>query len=132
MGRFQHVGRFVLLAIFLVFFEIPASLARAQSAFTQTADARYGLFGMLDHGSRYGQYWFPEPFRMDETDVDNELRFDWVHRERSGRVAEDAKAALTASRVSSGGVWNTPSPRAGRVTPLFSVSVETSGMVSIL
>jgi hypothetical protein len=38
------------------------------------------------------------------------------------------QAAVTASRVSSGGVWNTPSPRAGRVTPLFRVRVVTSGM----
>src|ERR1044071_6061909 len=35
------------------------------------------------------------------------------------------RAASTASRVSSGGVWKTPSPMAGRSTPLFSVRVGT-------
>ena len=38
-------------------------------------------------------------------------------------------AAATAERVSSGGVWKTPKPMAGKVTPLFKVSVGTSGMV---
>ncbi len=37
----------------------------------------------------------------------------------------------TASRVSSGGVWNTPRPRAGIVTPLFRVRVDTSGMAAL-
>jgi hypothetical protein len=39
---------------------------------------------------------------------------------------------VTAARVSSGGVWNTPNPRAGMTTPLFSVSVDTSGMVDLI
>jgi len=41
-------------------------------------------------------------------------------------------AASTADRVSSGGVWNTPRPSAGSSTPLFSVSVETSGMIFLV
>ena len=45
------------------------------------ATAHYGLFGWLDHRSKYGQDWFPELFRVDETDVSNELRFDWQHLE---------------------------------------------------
>ena len=35
-----------------------------------------------------------------------------------------AECARTASRVSSGGVWKTPRPRAGISTPLFSVMVS--------
>ena len=58
---------------------------------------KYGPLGLLDHRSRYGQYWFPEPFRVDETDVDNELRLDWVHQERKGQISDDAKAELEKS-----------------------------------
>src|SRR6266566_1627070 len=38
-------------------------------------------------------------------------------------------AALTASRVSSGGVWNTPRPSAGISTPLLRVMVSTESIV---
>jgi hypothetical protein len=76
--------------------------ARADGPATQAAtepagDTRYGVFGLLDHRSRYGQYWFPEPFRTDELDVDNELRFDWIHEEGKGRSADEAKIELEKS-----------------------------------
>jgi YHS domain-containing protein len=61
------------------------------------ADTHYGLFGLLDRRSRYGQYWFPEPFRLDETDVDNEIRFDWVHLAKKGHVNDQVSAELEKS-----------------------------------
>ena len=67
--------------------------ATAASAFTQndsSADTHYGWFSSLDYRSQYGQFWFPEPFRMDETDVDNEVRFDWVHQAGHGKVTDDS------------------------------------------
>lgn len=58
------------------------------------ADTHYGPFGLLNHRSRYGQFWFPEPFRLDETDVDNELRLDWVHQEGKGQVTDEVPVEL--------------------------------------
>ena len=58
------------------------------------SDTHYGWFGLLDHRSRYGQFWFPEPFRMDETDVDNEVRIDWLHQEGKGHVTDEGHVEL--------------------------------------
>lgn len=58
---------------------------------------RYGLLNGLDHRSRYGQYWFPEPLRAPEMDVDNEVRFDWLHTETSGRQSAVVKLELEKS-----------------------------------
>jgi len=46
-------------------------------------DTRYGLFGLLDKRSQYGQGAFPEPFIVDDSDLEvNELRLDWQHNAR--------------------------------------------------
>ena len=43
-------------------------------------DTRYGLFNGLDHRSEYGMGVFPEPFRVDDTDLeDGEVRLDWLY-----------------------------------------------------
>lgn len=65
--------------------------------FARDDSVRYGLFNGLDQRSRYGQYWFPEPFRAPEMDVDDELRLDWVHAETSGRQADELKLELEKS-----------------------------------
>jgi hypothetical protein len=64
-----------LVAFALVALSLPAS-ASADSSST-----RYGAFNLLDSRSSYGQYWFPEPLRGPEMDVDNEIRTDWLHTE---------------------------------------------------
>jgi len=47
---------------------------------SQSAPAtRYGPFGLLDHRSIYGQFWFVEPLRATEMDVDREVRVDYFH-----------------------------------------------------
>lgn len=58
------------------------------------ADTHYGPFGLLDHRSSYGQFWFPEPFRLDETDVDNEIRLDWVHQAGKGNITDEGHIEL--------------------------------------
>lgn len=58
---------------------------------------RYGLFGLLDHRSIYGQYWFPEPLKADESDVDNEIRVDWSHEENPGRQFDAIKTEFEKS-----------------------------------
>lgn len=102
--NFTHLVRFAsMLSLFagLVFTSAAASAA-SQNGFSagtapqegSAADTHYGWFGLLDHRSRYGQFWFPEPFRMDETDVDNEVRLDWVHQEGKGHVTEEGHVEL--------------------------------------
>ena len=60
-------------------------------------NTRYGLFDGLDHRSSYGQYFFPEPLLVGETDVDNEVRLDWLHTEANARQNDNAKLELEKS-----------------------------------
>lgn len=48
---------------------------------TETAEnTRHGLFNCLDSRSEYGQGVFPEPFLVDDTDLEpGEARLDWLH-----------------------------------------------------
>src|SRR5690242_7499908 len=59
------------------------------------ADPSHGdryFLGLLDHRSRYGQGWFPEPLCADELDAESELRLDWFHGEDRDRQADEVKA----------------------------------------
>jgi hypothetical protein len=57
--------------------------AAASSA--QPAGTRYGLFDGLDHRSQYGLGVFPEPFLVDDSDLEpGEARLDWLHTEAGG------------------------------------------------
>ncbi len=50
------------------------------------ADTRYGLFNGLDNRSGYGQGGFPEPFLVDDSDLEpGEARLDWLHTEANGQ-----------------------------------------------
>ena len=68
------------------------ALAVCRPAAAADESTRYGPFNLLDHRSTYGQFWFPEPLRAPEMDVDNEIRFDWLHTESRGRVGDEAVA----------------------------------------
>jgi hypothetical protein len=58
------------------------STDQASSTSISSEGARYGLFGLLDHRSSYGQGVFPEPFLVDDSDLEvDEARLDWF---RSG------------------------------------------------
>lgn len=60
-----------------------ANLALADDSSPTTPNTRYGLFNGLDHRSSYGQGVFPEPFRVDDTDLESrEFRLDWLHTAR--------------------------------------------------
>ena len=57
----------------------PPSSAVQSSTPVPTPDMRYGLFDWLDRRSSYGQGVFPEPFLVDDSDLEeNEARLDWV------------------------------------------------------
>src|SRR6185437_12485824 len=62
-----------------------------------TSSDRYGPFGLLDHRSIYGTYWYPEPLRADESDVDNEVRLDWFHGAKRGRQDDELKMEIEKS-----------------------------------
>jgi hypothetical protein len=102
--NFARPGRYLASLSLLSALLLSAAAARATSSDGSvasavvrdgsTVDTHYGWFGLLDRRSRYGQFWFPEPFRMDETDVDNEVRFDWIHQEGKGHVTEEGHVEL--------------------------------------
>jgi hypothetical protein len=61
-----------------------ASSSIAESEKPQST--RYGLFDWLDHRSAYGQGVFPEPFLVDDSDLEvNEARLDWLTTQRNAQ-----------------------------------------------
>src|SRR5438309_1989793 len=66
----------------------------AWMASSALASDRFGPFDLLDRRSTYGTYWFPEPLRADEMDVDRELRVDYFHGEKRGVQNDDVKAEI--------------------------------------
>jgi hypothetical protein len=55
-------------------------LSAAASRDSSSANPRYGLFDWLDHRSTYGEGIYPEPFLVDDSDLEpNEARLDWLH-----------------------------------------------------
>ena len=58
-------------------------------------DTRYGLFNWLDHRSSYGQDVFPEPFLVDDSDLEeNEARLDWLHTEAHAQQSDTVTAEV--------------------------------------
>jgi hypothetical protein len=58
--------------------QIAPTMATQNSS--DVSDTRYGLFDGLDHRSSYGQDVFPEPFLVDDSDLETrEFRLDWLH-----------------------------------------------------
>lgn len=81
----------------------PAQLIAAEPSapghFSESStDSRYGLLNLFDHRSMYGKGIFPEPFLIGASDLEmNELRFDWLHQEGKGRVADFSHIELEKS-----------------------------------
>lgn len=81
--------RYISILSSLAVFLLAATAASAGSKDVPAADSHYGWFGLLDNRSQYGKFWFPEPFQLDETDIDNEVRFDWIHQSGHGKVTNE-------------------------------------------
>jgi hypothetical protein len=65
------------------------ALLSSNAPLAAPSGTRYGLFDWLDHRSEYGQGVFPEPFLVDDSDLEkDELRLDWQHT-RGGNQASD-------------------------------------------
>src|SRR5690349_15829309 len=74
---------------------LPALMAEELTASATTPDSRYGLFGWLDHRSEYGQGVFPEPFLVDDSDLEpGEARLDWLHTGAGSRHSDEVKAEV--------------------------------------
>ena len=57
-----------------------ASESTGNESTAETQSTRYGLFDLLDSRSQYGQGVFPEPFLVDDSDLEvNEARLDLLH-----------------------------------------------------
>jgi hypothetical protein len=64
-------------------------------AFGQNEPAGERYFGgLLDHRSRYGEDWFPEPLRGPEGDSEREIRVDWFHGENQNRQSDEVELEL--------------------------------------
>jgi hypothetical protein len=73
----------------------PASTGTGLSETVQPAGTRYGLFNWLDHRSAYGEGVFPEPFLVDDSDLEtNEFRFDWVHTRGNNQHTDLVRAEV--------------------------------------
>jgi len=61
------------------------SSSNQSSIATPVTGTRYGLFNWLDNRSAYGLGVFPEPFLVDDSDLETgEARLDWLHTEAGG------------------------------------------------
>jgi hypothetical protein len=67
----------------------------APVAVSTPTDTRYGLFKSLDNRSEYGQDFFPEPFLVDDSDMENnEARLDWLHTRAGGSGSDMVTAEI--------------------------------------
>jgi len=67
----------------------------APAAPATPASTRYGLFHWLDNRSMYGQDVFPEPFLVDDSDLEAaEARLDWLHTGANSSHSDVFKAEV--------------------------------------
>jgi hypothetical protein len=78
--------------------QTPSPSALPSGAVTDSsaaAAARYGLLNWLDHRSAYGVGVFPEPFLVDDSDLEpNEFRLDWLHTRAGNQRGDSGKAEI--------------------------------------
>jgi hypothetical protein len=82
----------LLVAVFAASSVFGGVVANEEATSTTT---RYGLFDWLDHRSAYGQGVFPEPFLVDDSDLEvNELRLDWLHTKANDQHTDLFRAEI--------------------------------------
>src|SRR5215469_15088873 len=73
----------------------PQTLSTGTPAEPTSGDTRHGLFNGLDRRSAYGVGVFPEPFLVDDSDLEpNEFRLDWLHTRGPGQRSDSGKAEI--------------------------------------
>jgi hypothetical protein len=84
---FLEVGVAISLAAFL------PSASSGDNQTESVSSTRYGPFGLLDHSSQYGLGVVPEPFLVDDSDLEvNELRLDLFDTRSGAQHADLFKA----------------------------------------
>jgi hypothetical protein len=79
MARLLSVA---VMGVVALSFGVAGASAATQAAPDTNA---YGPFGWLDHRSSYGSGDYPEPFLVDDSDLElNEARLDWLHTSAPG------------------------------------------------
>jgi len=75
--------------------EPAAASLKSSAAPAPASNTRYGLFDWLDHRSDYGQGVFPEPFLVDDSDLEeNEARLDWLRTANGSDHSDTVKAEV--------------------------------------
>ena len=88
----------IYFLIVLAFLCISPTLLLADTDDAPTAYAPgKELFGTLNYRSEYLRRLFSEPFRVEDTAIDNELRFDWEHDQAKGSVGNTESAEIQKS-----------------------------------
>jgi hypothetical protein len=65
------------------------------SSASTAGDTRYGFLDLLDHRSSYGQGVYPEPFLVDDSDLEvNEFRLDWLHTKANAQHSDTFTAEV--------------------------------------
>lgn len=87
---------FAVGAVMLRADELASPSPSPESSFAASpAGTRYGLFNWLDSRSEYGQGAFPEPFLVDDSDLEvNEARLDWLHTRAVGATGDRVTAEV--------------------------------------
>lgn len=85
----------MLVALLAPFLCLPLLVADEPAASATLPDTHYGLFNWLDHRSEYGQGVFPEPFLVDDSDLEpGEARLDWLHTGAGSQRSDEVKAEV--------------------------------------
>jgi hypothetical protein len=97
ISRFRLIRATLLLSLCLTVSQPRQALAGPESneSEAEQTSTRYGLFGLLDSRSGYGQGVFPEPFIVDDSDLEvNEARLDWLHTKIGSQHSEVVTAEV--------------------------------------
>ncbi|HTB85970.1 MAG TPA: hypothetical protein VK742_20160 [Candidatus Sulfotelmatobacter sp.] len=80
MKKICFVGIAVAVAVLSTGKTFADDTAASTASPTNMPSTRYGLFNGLDHRSSYGQGVYPEPFVVDDSDLEShEFRVDYLH-----------------------------------------------------
>lgn len=94
--RVANLLKFLAAACTLIILGSATSLTAAEDTIPspQSGATRYGPFSLFDARSTYGKFWFVEPLRAPEMDVDRELRLDYFHGENHGLQSDTLNAEV--------------------------------------
>lgn len=95
-SRLASLAKRLAVAFTFIVLGTGTSIAAAEDTIpsSPSGTSRYGPFALFDSRSTYGQFWFVEPLRAPEMDVDRELRLDYFHGENHGVQSDTLNAEV--------------------------------------